>query len=200
MAYGFNDDKSKNDFSEYAPIQHSHNASDINEGVLDTDRIPDLDASKVISGTFDVTQIPNLDTSKVTSGKLPIERGGTGSATAAEARKALGLSYSAGDLISGTYYGAGYVTGSGKYFAFEIPLNKVIDGNIAINTIIATVRQSGNYIYGNIPDGQQNVKSIAHVAKITGGIRITLEPPSAPPNVINNDSFGVLCTYSIEVS
>lgn len=139
------------------------------------------------------------DVEDIISGVFPIERGGTGSDTAAAARKALGLSYSAGDTISGRYYGAGYVTGSGTYFAFEIPLNKIVDGNVSIDTITANVRQSGNYIYGSA-SGEQNVKSIAHVANITGGLRITLEPSSAPSGVINNDVFGVVCTYSIKVS
>lgn len=109
------------------------------------------------------------------------------------------LPYAAGDTITGIYYGAGYVTGSGKYFAFEIPLSKPVDGNVSINTIAATVRQGGNYIYGS-GSGAQNVKSIAHVAKVTGGLRITLEPSSAPSGVVNNDVFGVVCNYSIKVS
>lgn len=182
MPYGFNEDKSKNDLSGFASAEHSHDAEDI------------------ISGTFDIERIPDMDAEKVSSGTFPIARGGTGGSTAAAARKALGLSYAAGDTISGTYYGAGYVTGSGTYFAFEIPLNKVVDGNVSIDTITATVRQSGNYVYGSASGGQQNVKSIAHVANVTGGLRITLEPSSAPSGVVNNDVFGVVCTYSIKVS
>jgi hypothetical protein len=40
------------------PIVHEHHADDMNDGVLNIDRIPNLDASKVISGVFDIARIP----------------------------------------------------------------------------------------------------------------------------------------------
>jgi len=47
-----------------AASSHSHDASDINSGTLDTARIPSLDASKIASGTIDIARLP--------SGALPI--------------------------------------------------------------------------------------------------------------------------------
>lgn len=128
----------------------------------------------------------------------PIDSGGTGSITARAARHALGLNFDSGDVISGTFYGAGYVTDLGRYFVFEIPLSKVIDGSLSLVSIDVSIRQGGNYIFGT-PSGGQDVKSITALAKLNGGVRVVLRPSSAPANVINNDVFGVVCTMSINV-
>lgn len=69
-------------------------------------QIPNLPAGKVTSGTFAVDRIPtltadkipSLDASKIGSGSLPVNRGGTGSATASGARSNLGL----GTIAPGT--------------------------------------------------------------------------------------------------
>ena len=37
---------------------HTHSASDITSGTLNTDRIPNLDASKITSGTIDIARLP----------------------------------------------------------------------------------------------------------------------------------------------
>ena len=42
-------------------------------------------------GTLSASDVPSLDTSKLSTGTLPIARGGTGGATAADARMALGI-------------------------------------------------------------------------------------------------------------
>ena len=47
-----------------AASSHSHDASDIKSGTLDTARIPSLDASKIASGTIDIARLP--------AGALPI--------------------------------------------------------------------------------------------------------------------------------
>lgn len=46
--------------SNFAALSHNHNASDINAGVLNVARIPDLDAAKIATGVFDVARIPVL--------------------------------------------------------------------------------------------------------------------------------------------
>ena len=59
-------------------------ASKIN-GELSTSNIPNLPASKINSGTFDAARIPDISVDKIT-GTLPVTKGGTGGATAADAR------------------------------------------------------------------------------------------------------------------
>ena len=54
----------QNQLNGKAASSHSHDASDINSGTLDTARIPSLDASKIASGTIDIARLP--------SGALPI--------------------------------------------------------------------------------------------------------------------------------
>ena len=41
-----------------ADSSHTHSASDITSGTLNTDRIPNLDASKITSGTIDIARLP----------------------------------------------------------------------------------------------------------------------------------------------
>lgn len=76
---------------------------------LDASKIPTLDASKIASGTLDVGRIPNISANKITSGTLPIERGGTGSATAAAALAALGITISSTAIVDGTSLPAGSI-------------------------------------------------------------------------------------------
>ena len=40
------------------PTAHSHSASDITAGTLDSARVPNLDASKITSGTIDIARLP----------------------------------------------------------------------------------------------------------------------------------------------
>lgn len=141
------------------------------------------------------------DVSTLSNRVTPIAKGGTGSTTARAARHALGLNFDSGDVISGTFYGAGYVTCSGKYFVFEIPLSKVVDGSLSLVSIGVTIRQGGNYIFGSASSGsEQDVKSITTLTKMNGGIRIELRPSSMPANTINNDVFGVACTIRINIT
>lgn len=53
---------------------HTHPASDIVSGTLDTARIPNLDAGKITTGTFNDARIPNLAASKITSGTFDTAR------------------------------------------------------------------------------------------------------------------------------
>jgi hypothetical protein len=55
-------------------ITGSINATNINAGVLDIARIPDLPPNKIASGTLTVDRIPNLSADKITSGTLTVDR------------------------------------------------------------------------------------------------------------------------------
>ena len=57
-----------------AMVSHTHNASDVNVGVLGADRIPNLPASRINSGTLGADRIPNLPASRITTGTLDIAR------------------------------------------------------------------------------------------------------------------------------
>ena len=83
------------------------NASKITSGVFSTSRIPDLSADKITSDSFATARIPNLSATKITSGvfaldriptlttnklpTVPIEKGGTGATSLANAQDALGI-------------------------------------------------------------------------------------------------------------
>lgn len=211
--YAFHDDKSKCSLDDYLDkTSDNYNSiqsirgdiGDINDDIGDingtigniNDDIGDInDSIQDISG--DVQTLQNQ--------VVGIEKGGTSGTTARAARRALGLNYDSGDVIAETFYGAGYVTGAGKYFVFEIPLSKVIDGDLFLVNMEVSIRQGGNYIFGSAsatptdPSTLEDVKSIATITKIDGGIKVELITNSAPAHVINNDVFAVVCATRINI-
>ncbi len=50
------------------------NAANLTTGVLDVNRVPNLDAGKITTGSLDVNRIPNLDAGKITAGSLDVAR------------------------------------------------------------------------------------------------------------------------------
>lgn len=52
----------------YAGTAHTHDASDINAGILDVARIPDLSADKVTSGVLNVARLPGITSTEIDSG------------------------------------------------------------------------------------------------------------------------------------
>lgn len=218
--YAFHDDKSKCSLDDYLDQISDNNNSiqsiigdigDINDDIGDingsigningaidniNDTIGDInDSIQDISG--DVLALQNQ--------VVGIEHGGTGATTARAARHALGLNYDVGDVIETTFYGAGYVTGAGMYFVFEIPFSKVIDGDLFPVNVEVTIRQGGNYIFGtpnsnpSDPSTLEDVKSIATLTKIDGGIEIELRTSSARAHVVNNDVFAVVCYVRLNI-
>lgn len=187
--YAFHDDKSKCNLDDYLD-KTSDNYNSIQT------------MSDAIDGiTGDIGDI-NGDIQTLQNQVIGIEKGGTSGTTARAARRALGLNYDSGDIISGTFYGAGYVTGGGKYFVFEIPLSKVIDGDLFLVNIEVTIRQSGYYIFGSAGTDSsipEDVKSITTITKIDGGIRVELRPSSTPAHTVNNDVFAVVCVARINI-
>lgn len=215
--YAFHDDKSKCNLDDYLDkISDNDNLiqamkgdiSNIDDSIVNVNRsIGDInddigDINDDIDGINDSIQGINGDVQSLQNRVVGIEKGGTSGTTARAARRALGLNYDSGDVISGTFYGAGYVTGAGKYFVFEIPLSKVIDGDLFLVNMKVTIRQGGYYIFGTASDDgsvSADVKSIATITKIDGGIMVELKPSSAPAHVSNNDAFAVLCITRINI-
>lgn len=201
--YAFHDDKSKCNLDDYLD-KTSDNYNSIQTIMGDIGDINDDigDINDDIDHINDSIQGISGDIQTLQNQVVGIEHGGTSSTTARAARHALGLNYDVGDVISDLFYGAGYVTGGGTYFVFEIPLSKVIDGDLFLVNMEVTIRQGGYYIFGSpgggssIPD---DVKSITTLTKIDGGIRVELKPNSAPDHVINNDVFGVVCICRINI-
>jgi hypothetical protein len=60
--------------STFTPSAHTHAAADIVSGILDTARIPGLDAAKLVSGVLDALRIPDLDADKIATGILDTGR------------------------------------------------------------------------------------------------------------------------------
>lgn len=201
--YAFHDDKSKYNLDDYLDkISDNYNSiqtmSDDIDGI--TGDIGNINDD--ISDINDSIQGISGDVQTLQDRVVGIEKGGTSGTTARAARRALGLNYDSGDVISDTFYGAGYVTGGGKYFVFEIPLSKVIDGDLSLVTMEVTIRQGGYYIFGSASSDAsipEDVKSIATITKINGGIKVELNPSSAPTHVSNNDAFAVVCYVRINI-
>lgn len=211
--YAFHDDKSKCNLDDYLDkTSDNYNSiqtimgdiGDINDDIGDingtigdiNDDIGDInDSIQDISG--DVQDLQNRI--------IGIENGGTSGTTARAARRALGLNYDSGDVIYDTFYGAGYVTGAGKYFVFEIPLSKVIDGDLSLVNMEVTIRQGGHYIFGSAaadptdPSTMEDVRSIATITKVAGGIKVELITSTVRANVVNNDVFAVVCVARINI-
>lgn len=53
--------------AQITDFEHMHAAADVTSGILDTARIPDLDAGKITTSTLSDARIPNLAISKITN-------------------------------------------------------------------------------------------------------------------------------------
>lgn len=204
--YAFHDDKSKCNLDDYLD-KTSDNYNSIQTIMGDIGDINDDigDINDDIDHINDSIQGISGDIQTLQNQVVGIEHGGTGATTARAARRALGLNYDSGDVIYDTFYGAGYVTGAGKYFVFEIPLSKVIDGDLSLVNMEVTIRQGGHYIFGSAaadstdPSTMEDVRSIATITKVAGGIKVELITSTVRANVVNNDVFAVVCVTRINI-
>ena len=181
--------------------------------------VPDLPASKLTSGTLPVgrggtglTAAPsllvNLGSVSAASvlqaaprpgvtGTLPVGHGGTGSASAAAARKALGLSYGSGDTVTGTFQGAGYITGEKKSLIFNVPCARVIDGTPSVTNCRIRARQGGYYVVGSA-DSSANLTSNSTVRATPHGFQVECTI-GVNSHTTNNDACGIVCEYSFRI-
>ncbi len=94
------------------------------------------------------------------------------------------IAYKAGDVISGSCRAVGYVTNAGKSIRFTIPLSLPIASDVSVDIpdisyeehCSWTVRQNGNYLYGD----QYGNASFERMGAVTIGL-------SASPSGVNVD-------------
>lgn len=150
--------------SNFAALSHTHNASDINAGVFNVARIPDLDASKIASGVFDVARIPVLP-----SQKQIVSSGGIANLTAPQqAEIGQGTIVTTTDGQRWVYTGTGSKTAEASY----ITLADVTPEWTAIanKPAFATVATSGSYNdLSNRPTLGTMAAQNANAVAITGG-------------------------------
>ena len=103
--------------------------------------------------------------------------------------------------IDGVWYGAGYITSSKSKVSFTIPLciPVIEDAPVSCYSMDLTIRQGGNYIYGD-PDSTQDIEpQYVSVSTCPSGLNISINFPSALSNATNNDAVGIVCNYWIDV-
>jgi hypothetical protein len=60
--------------TEFEAVYFKNDAANIISGVLNVDRIPNLNADKINAGVFGASRIPNLDAAKITTGVFDLAR------------------------------------------------------------------------------------------------------------------------------
>lgn len=106
-----------------------------------------------------------------------------------------------GDTLSEFIYCAGYVTDSGTTINFSIPFAPFTNNVTGMNftTLSMTVRQNGNYLVGS-SSGRENILTSSTInmsyTLYTSTVRIVLVSNSAYTDVTNNDTVGIVCSYT----
>lgn len=110
--------------------------------------------------------------------------------------------YKAGDSISFTFRGAGYVTNSGQDITFLIPLALPIIGNptVTVSSVNGfTLRQNNSYTHGSSATVSVKPDSYSAALLWSAGIAVTAKF-STTTNVVNNDAIGIYWSGNITFS
>ena len=104
-------------------------------------------------------------------------------------------------IIEGTWYGAGYLTGSRTSVRFTIPLSvPIIEGQtITCYTMNLTLRQNGNYVLGDGSGTEAVDESRVYAYICPSGLNVEYSSPTTLTSGTNNDSIGIACEYSFKV-
>ena len=109
------------------------------------------------------------------------------------------LFYMPGDVTTIQFNGAGYITTGSTSIRTFLAFDKIVHSSVSSFTVDeenTTVRQNGNYIYGN---GNQNVSWNGTISLVRRGCAYILNfvAPSALSNAVNNSSVGILSNLTI---
>lgn len=135
-----------------------------------------------------------------TSGALPIANGGTGATTAVKALQALGLKpWVAGDSVTINWMGATFVSNSKKELYINLPIRNPILANTATCTSAqVTTIQDGQYTHGS-GSGKKVAWTVSETEITDMGIYLLITR-STVTNATNNAPIGVNGTFVIEFS
>lgn len=111
--------------------------------------------------------------------------------------------FRAGNNVSGTWRGAGFVTSSGTKVYFSIPLAKPVIGDPVVTVTSVSglmLRQGGKYTHGS--SSSTYVKPSSYNAELDfGGNHVKIEAVmSDTTNVTNNDAIGIVASIKIAFS
>lgn len=111
--------------------------------------------------------------------------------------------FTAGDSISITYWGGGFVTSSMKNIAFTIPLSKPVIGSPTVTVTSTTgciFRQNNSYTHGSTSSTYVKPSSYEAALETEGcGVRVTAVM-SKTTNCTNNSAIGITAKIKITFS
>lgn len=121
------------------------------------------------------------------------------------------LCYKAGDSISynagiqHAFHGAGYITNSGTFVYFSIPLGKTVIGNptVSVTSIGGiTVRQDNKYLYGSAAGTTGYAQPLDYGAWLAGdgSVVVVRAMMGSTTNVTNNSCCGIEASIKITFS
>ena len=121
------------------------------------------------------------------------------------------LCYKAGDSISynagiqHAFHGAGYITNSGTFVYFSIPLGKTVIGNptVSVTSIGGiTVRQNNKYLYGSAAGTTGYAQPLDYGAWLAGdgSVVVVRAMMGSTTNVTNNSCCGIEASIKITFS
>lgn len=113
------------------------------------------------------------------------------------------ISYNAG--IQHAFHGAGYITNSGTFVYFSIPLGKTVIGNptVSVTSIGGiTVRQDNKYLYGSTAGTTGYAKPLDYGAWLAGdgSVVVVRAMMGSTTNVTNNSCCGIEASIKITFS
>lgn len=102
-----------------------------------------------------------------------------------------------GDTWSVTFFGAGYVTDSGKQWRFSVPLPNIASGTLSITSMTNFFGRAATG--GTIVNGVTIATSNINVARYHGFAQVTVTFATAPSGYVNNAPCGIQCNITFKL-